>query len=62
MKIELYLSKRGSSPIENFISDLPKGDQARFADVFEGQTMIWLHVFKKTTLKTPLNNLDLAEK
>ena len=103
MKIELYQSKRGSSPIEDFISDLPKGDQARFADVFEGiekygldcprvqfkplsgklweikfnapgggyriayvivasQTMIWLHVFKKTTQKTPLNDLDLAEK
>ena len=103
MKIALYQSKRGSSPIEDFITDLPKGDQARFADVFEGiekygldcprvqfkplrgklweikfnapgggyriayvvvtsQTMIWLHVFKKTTQKTPLNNLDLAEK
>ena len=103
MKIEFYQSARGTSPIEDFILDLPKSDQARFADVFDGiekfgldcprvkfkplrgklweikfnapsggyrvayvvveaRSMIWLHVFKKTTQKTPLNDLDLAEK
>lgn len=36
MKIDFYQLKRGTSPIEDFISDLPKADQARFADVFEG--------------------------
>ncbi len=30
--------------------------------VAESNTMIWLHVFKKTTQKTPLNDLELAEK
>lgn len=103
MKIDFYQLKRGTSPIEDFITDLPKADQARFADVFEGiekfdldcprvqfkplrgklweikfnapsggyriayvvveaNTMIWLHVFKKTTQKTPLSDLELAEK
>jgi len=103
MKIDLYQVKRGTSPIEDFISNLSKADQARFADVFDGiekygldcprvqfkplrgklwevkfnapsggyriayvvvesNTMIWLHVFKKTTQKTPLNDLELAEK
>ncbi len=36
MKIALYETLSGRSPIEDFISDLPKNDQARFADVFEG--------------------------
>ena len=103
MKVVFYQSSRGSSPIEDFINDLPKADQARFADVFSGverhgldcprvqfkplrgklweikfntpsggyriayviveaNTMVWLHTFKKTTQKTPLNDLELAEK
>ena len=103
MNVELYKSAKGRSPIEDFISDLPKADQARFTDVFEGiekhgldcprvqfkplrgklweikfnapsggfriayvlvetNTMTWLHVFKKTTQKTPINDLDIAEK
>ena len=36
MKIVLYETSSGRSPIEDFISDLPRADQARFADVFEG--------------------------
>jgi phage-related protein len=36
MKVALYETTSGRSPIEDFISDLPKADQARFADVFEG--------------------------
>ena len=36
MKVALYETSSGRSPIEDFISDLPKADQARFADVFEG--------------------------
>jgi phage-related protein len=27
-----------------------------------GEEMVWLHAFKKTTQKTPLKELDLAEK
>jgi phage-related protein len=30
--------------------------------VVDGKTMIWLHAFKKTTQKTPLGDLDVAEK
>jgi phage-related protein len=30
--------------------------------IVEKDTMVWLHVFKKTTQKTPLQDLDLAEK
>ena len=36
MKVALYETSSGRSPVEDFISDLPKADQARFADVFEG--------------------------
>lgn len=28
----------------------------------DGDNMIWLHAFKKTTQKTPVNDLALAEK
>lgn len=103
MRVEFYQTNSGRSPIEDFISDLPKSDKARFADVFEGietygldcprvqfkplrgklweikfnapsggfrvayvfvegSSMVWLHVFKKTTQKTPLRDLDIAEK
>jgi phage-related protein len=36
MKVVLYETPSGRSPIEDFIKALPKADQARFADVFEG--------------------------
>ncbi|MBC7753069.1 MAG: type II toxin-antitoxin system RelE/ParE family toxin [Moraxellaceae bacterium] len=103
MEIKFYQTVSGRSPIEDFIIDLPKLDQARFADVFEGiekygldcprvqfkplrgklweikfnaksggfriayvivesDSMTWLHVFKKTTQKTPLGDLEMAEK
>jgi phage-related protein len=103
MEVKFYQTTSGRSPIEDFILDLPRSDQARFADVFEGierhgldcprvqlkqlrgklweikfnakgggfriayvvvesSTMIWLHVFKKTTQKTPLSDLEIAEK
>lgn len=89
--------------MEDFIRDLPKSDQARFADIFRGikehgldcprvifktlrgklweikfqskgggyriayviiekERMVWLHAFKKTTQKTPVADLTLAEK
>lgn len=103
IEVRLYESKNGRSPIEDFISDLPKSVQARFSDVFEGiekygldcprvqlrqlrgklweikfntpsggyriayviveqNSMVWLHAFKKTTQKTPLADLEIAEK
>ena len=36
MKVALYETSSLRSPVEDFISDLPKADQARFADVFAG--------------------------
>ena len=36
MKISFCETASGRSPIEDFIEDLPKADQARFADVFDG--------------------------
>ncbi|MDZ4676377.1 MAG: type II toxin-antitoxin system RelE/ParE family toxin [Oligoflexia bacterium] len=30
--------------------------------IVEASTMVWLHVFRKTTQKTPLKDLELAEK
>jgi phage-related protein len=36
MKIVFYQTDMGRSPVEDFIHDLPKQDQARFADVFKG--------------------------
>ncbi len=36
MKVSFYETSSGRSPIEKFIEDLPKADQARFIDVFEG--------------------------
>jgi phage-related protein len=103
MKVAFYEKASGKNPIEDFIQTLPKVDQARFADVFDGiekhglscprvqfrqlrgklweikfnagsggyriayvmiesDTMVWLHVFKKKTQKTPASDLDLAEK
>ncbi len=103
MKVAFYISASGRQPVEEFITSLPKADQARFRDVFNGiQTyglncprvqfrqlrgklweikfstssggyriayvllqkdlMIWLHVFKKTTQKTTLQDLEIAEK
>ncbi len=35
-KVSFYQSNSGNSPVEKFISSLPKSDQARFADVYEG--------------------------
>lgn len=103
MQIRFYTLASGRSPVEEFIQSLPKNDQARFADVYNGikehglncpraqfrqlrgklwevkftspsggyrigyvmmdrETMVWLHAFKKTTQKTPSQELDLAEK
>ena len=103
MKIVFYKTFSGRCPIEEFIEDLPREDQARFTDVYrgivqfgfdcprvefkplrgklweikfkapsggyrvayiviEGDKMIWLHVFKKKTQKTPLEDLELALK
>lgn len=103
MKVALYETSSGRSPVEDFISELPKADQARFTDVFEGiekyglgcprvqfrqlrgklwevksnapsggyriayvvvesDTMVWLHAFKKKTQKTPVGDLEIAEK
>jgi len=30
--------------------------------VVEQDSMVWLHIFRKTTQKTPINYLDIAEK
>lgn len=103
MEVNFYQTQSGRSPIEDFIKDLEKADQARFAEVIVGieefglgysrvqfkplrgklweikfstpvgkyrmadvlvekNELIVLHVFKKTTQKTPLRDLDLAEK
>ena len=89
--------------MQKFIESLPKSDQARFAEVYEGilqygfdcprvtfkviekklweikfkapgggyrilyvtidkENMIWLHVFKKTTQKTPRQDIKIAHK
>lgn len=102
MKVMFYTTAKGRSPVEDFIRDLPKADQARFADVYQGirecgldcprvvfrqlrgklwelkfsgqggayrigyvvvdgSCMIWLHAFKKTSQKTPRDDLKLAE-
>ncbi|MBI1909350.1 MAG: type II toxin-antitoxin system RelE/ParE family toxin [Deltaproteobacteria bacterium] len=101
--MSFYLSASGRSPVEEFIWSLPKPDQARFADVYngirefglhcprvtfkqlrgklwevkfqasrggyricyvmiQGDSMVWLHAFKKTTQKTPLRDFELAER
>lgn len=103
MKVEFYRLPRGRSPVEEFIEDLPKKDQARFLDVIvgieqygllcprvefrqlrgklwevkfrsagggfrvayvmlSGDLMVWLHVFKKKSQKTPRGDLQLAER
>ena len=103
MQIACYQTQSGRSPVEDFIEALPKVDQARFIDVFEGieeygfgcprvqlkslrgklweikfnapsggyriayvvveaDQMVWLHAFKKKTQKTPVADLELAEK
>ena len=103
MKVNFYELPSGRSPIEEFIEGLPKGDQARFAEVLVGleqfglaysrvqfkplrgklweikfsspgggfrmayvlvtaEEMVVLHAFRKSTQKTPLRDLDLAEK
>ena len=103
ISIGLYKTESGRSPVEHFISELSKVDQARFAEVHHGVeqyrlgsprlrfrklrgrlweikfnsvsagyriiyltlesgVMIWLHVFKKKTQKTPLGDLEIAEK
>lgn len=36
MKVNFYESATGRSPVEDFIKRLPKVDQARFAEVFDG--------------------------
>jgi hypothetical protein len=36
MKVAFYEKVSGKNPIEDFILTLPKADQARFADVFDG--------------------------
>jgi len=101
--VEFYRTTSGRSPIEEFVEELSKKDQARFADVIVGiethgfecprvtfrqlkgklweikfkssggqyrvayvtverNVMVWLHVFKKKTPKTPLRDRELAEK
>ncbi len=36
MKISFYETPSGNSPVEKFIESLPKEDQARFAEVYDG--------------------------
>jgi phage-related protein len=36
MKVEFYCTEFGRSPIQHFIEDQPKADQARFVDVIAG--------------------------
>jgi phage-related protein len=36
MRVAFYTSSSGRSPVEDFIGSLPKVDQARFRDVFDG--------------------------
>lgn len=36
MKILFYKSASGRSPVEEFIRSLPKADQARFTDIYNG--------------------------
>ena len=44
-------------------SFLSQGGGYRVAYVMlNGDEMVWLHAFKKTTQKTPVKELDLAEK
>jgi phage-related protein len=103
MVIDYYKSSSDRRPVREFIEKLPKADQARFVEVFEGiqqkglsyhevtfkhldgklweikfsapsggyriayvlidkDFMIWLHAFKKTTQKTPKNDLRIAVK
>ena len=103
MRVSFYETASGRSRIEDFIKDLPKADQARFADVFDGiekyglgcprvqfrqlsgklweikfntasggyriayvivesDTMVWLHAYKKKTQKTPVGDLEIAER
>ena len=103
MKVNFYELPSGRSPVEDFITDLPKADQARFAEVIVGLEefglaygrvqfkplrgklwevkfsspgggfrmayvlvtgidMVVLHAFRKSTQKTPLKDLDLAER
>jgi phage-related protein len=103
MRIGLYKTPSGRSPIEDFLEGLPKADQAGFFEVYQGikehglkysevtfkhldgklweikfstegggfrvayvlidkDEMFWLHVFRKTTPKTPKKDLELALK
>lgn len=103
MRVSFYVSASGRRPVEEFIQSLPKPDQARFADVYNGikefglhcprvtfrqlrgklwevkfsaknggyricyvmmdqGDMTWLHAFKKATQRTPLHDLELAER
>jgi len=36
MKVDVYKTTSGRSPVEDFIKDLSTDDQARFADVYDG--------------------------
>ena len=36
MKISFYQTTAGNSPVEKFITSLPKSDQARFAEIYKG--------------------------
>ena len=40
----------------------PSGSYRIAYVVVDGDTMVWLHVFKKKTQKTPLDDLEIAEK
>ena len=103
MRVNFYELSSGRSPVEDFIEDLSKADQARFAEVIVGLSeyglsysrvqfkplrgklweikfaapgggyrmayvlvqsdeMVIVHAFRKSTQKTPIRDLDLAEK
>jgi phage-related protein len=36
MEVDFYRTPNGRSPIEEFIAELPKVDQARFLDIYQG--------------------------
>ncbi len=43
MGISFYRTGFGNSPIEKFIKSLPKSDQARFAEIYEGILQYGFH-------------------
>ena len=45
MVINYYVTPAGNSPVEKYIDRLPKLDQAKFAEVFEGIEKFGLEFF-----------------